>query len=158
MQTSPGFIYVVRMGDHDYFKIGRSTDVRRRMSELQLPCAGHLLFAYRVADASKVESQIHREFEHVRMNGEWFRLTESHLTEIRAHLLFVQANDLINRVLQAIATDRDLFPHRLTQYGKVIMRMGTRAERRLDAYATFHQARTVAEFNAHDVLEAEFLG
>jgi hypothetical protein len=113
--------------------------------------------AHRVSDAVRAEKHLHEEFKHVRMNGEWFRLTPDHIKEIQADLLFIQADDLISRVVRALASDDELFPRRLQQYGKVIFRIGGRAERRLETYATMRHARCMAEAAESDVLESEFI-
>lgn len=128
----PGFIYVVQIEGHDLYKIGRSANVPRRMSEfgVQLPFKHKLLFAHRVPDAGGQEQWLHRDFGRYRANGEWFRLIPEHVEVIRWQLLLVQVNTLIREVQERFA-EEDLYASRLERYARLFMRLSDRLERRL---------------------------
>lgn len=127
-----GFIYVVQMEGHDLYKIGRSVNVPRRMSEfgVQLPFKHRLLFAHRIPDAVGQETWLHRDFGRYRANGEWFKLIPEHVEVIRWRLLLVQVNALIGDIQERFA-DEDLYASRLERYAILFTRLSRRLERRL---------------------------
>lgn len=133
METNrQGFVYVVQMEGHDLYKIGRSVNIPRRMSEfgVQLPFKYKLLFAHRVPDARCREAWLHRDFGQYRANGEWFKLIPEHVEVIRWQLLLVQVNALIADV-QIQFADEDLYASRLERYAKLFTDLSRRLERRL---------------------------
>jgi hypothetical protein len=65
------FTYLIRQGDHGGpFKVGKTTDIKRRMAELQtaFPYPLHLVDIM-VGDH---ESFLHGELDYLRLEGEWF--------------------------------------------------------------------------------------
>ncbi|WP_433530315.1 GIY-YIG nuclease family protein [Micromonospora sp. CA-263727] len=79
----PGVYFIVAFPDRfsdaapDRIKIGRSSDVRRRLADLQTGNPGHLHLAHVIyepdADQRRaVEADLHDRFEHLRVNREWF--------------------------------------------------------------------------------------
>lgn len=127
-----GFIYVVQMEGHDLYKIGRSINVPRRMSEfgVQLPFKHKLLFAHRVPNGVVTETWLHRDFARYRANGEWFKLIPEHVEVIRWQLLLIQVNSLIGQVQEQFA-DEDLYVSRLERYASLFTQLSRRLERRL---------------------------
>lgn len=75
-QSKYGFVYLVR-GHPGEYKIGRTTLVDRRLSELGATSAieHKLIHEIKTDDPSGIESYWHRRFEEKRMKGEWFKLT-----------------------------------------------------------------------------------
>ncbi|MFI7025174.1 GIY-YIG nuclease family protein [Micromonospora sp. NPDC049900] len=82
----PGVYFMVAYPDRfsdatpDRIKIGRATDVRRRLADLQAGNAGHLHLAHVIhePDADRrrdLERRLHDRFAHLRVNGEWFHWT-----------------------------------------------------------------------------------
>lgn len=72
------FTYAIRTVGADLVKIGRTTDVERRLEELQ--CASpHALTLVGCIEGDH-EARIHRDLQNHHVGGEWFRLTPS--TEI----------------------------------------------------------------------------
>lgn len=71
-----GFVYLVQMAE--YYKVGRTNDVDRRMPEigLRLPAKEHLVHVIETDDPSGIEKYWHKRFETRHSNGEWFTLTE----------------------------------------------------------------------------------
>jgi len=73
-----GYIYVIRMGKHSgIVKIGRATDIKRRLSDIspKLPFPLIVVHLIHAKDYFLLESVLHKYFAHNRLEGEWFRLT-----------------------------------------------------------------------------------
>lgn len=79
-----GFIYVLRAQAGDFCKIGKTTSLSKRIAQLkiQLPFPVSVHAAYQIAQPARVESVLHEQFSDKRLNGEWFRLTESDLSRL----------------------------------------------------------------------------
>lgn len=79
-----GYIYVVRSGVSNLYKIGRTTNLKKRLQTLQTSCAVSLnvvktLFC---SDAIALEKAAHSKFAHYRKTGEWFALNNEQLNQL----------------------------------------------------------------------------
>jgi hypothetical protein len=80
MAKAIGYVYLIHHQGTDQYKIGRTTDLKNRLSQLQTGCPGVLYFKHFIAlpgcDVSKAEAYLHRQWveQRIRTNGEWFRL------------------------------------------------------------------------------------
>jgi hypothetical protein len=81
-----GCVYFVRMGDTDCVKVGQTSRICARMSNLQVSCPTklHLELQFKTPNHEAIELTIHTHLKslglHVR--GEWFKLpkaTSNHL-------------------------------------------------------------------------------
>lgn len=155
-----GFIYVIQMEGHPLYKIGRSSNVPRRMSEIgvQLPFRYHFCFAHRVSNSHFTESDIHKHFQTARKNGEWFELPPSALAVIRNKLILIQTQDLIDRLLYKVAGDRWYYrSDDLAKIGRVLVGLSQRLNRLIYNENQCHIAYE-REVAASDILASEFVG
>lgn len=153
----PGFIYVAQMEGHGVYKIGRSSNVPRRMSEIgiQLPFPYRLCFAHKVLHVHFMESDLHRDLSHLRKNGEWFELSERTLRAIKLKLIYAQSEWLTQRLVDRFNAD-DLYPDILRQYGRLFSNLGRRNDRRLNNLVDAEHD-LIDEFLMLDVLSAEIV-
>lgn len=85
----PGYVYILRMGEpfenaEVVYKIGRSSHphVREYQIGIKLPFPTTVILVMRTDDMGQTESELHRRYSSVRLAGEWFRLTDEHITEL----------------------------------------------------------------------------
>lgn len=79
------YVYFARAGSDGPVKIGRSKDIRTRISSLQTGCPDKLaiLGSIESVDAETLESEMHRKFDEFRIGrSEWFRWSKDISDEI----------------------------------------------------------------------------
>lgn len=83
-----GYIYVVRSGLSNLYKIGRTTNFQKRLKTLQTSCAVQLTVVktFFSLDAVSLEKAAHDKFAHSRQKGEWFELNSEQLTQLLSWL------------------------------------------------------------------------
>jgi hypothetical protein len=71
-----GFVYFLATDDWQYLKIGKATNLEKRVGTLkiQLPFPVTLVHAIATNDTSWLESFFHRAYKMLRRNGEWFHI------------------------------------------------------------------------------------
>lgn len=82
---STGHVYVVRNAAGEY-KIGRTIDLTARLYSLNGTVGErlHLVHAMTCDDAVHVERFLHRRYFSKRLGGEWFRLADEDIEELKA--------------------------------------------------------------------------
>lgn len=83
-----GHVYILagKEEGEGLFKIGQTTDISTRIPALRIQCPWPTELLHRVGCAVPLDAEaiFHREYASKRANGEWFRLTEEDLKEIRS--------------------------------------------------------------------------
>jgi len=80
-----GIVYVIRAGQTNLYKIGRTTNIDRRLRQLQNMNSQPLSVVKLIQchDAIAVEASLHRKFALNRRNGEWFELSNINWDEFQ---------------------------------------------------------------------------
>lgn len=75
-EVTMGYVYLIKMNGHRYYKIGMTNSVGRREYELnlQLPERTDLLHVIATDDPAGIEEYWHKRFKAKNTNGEWFAL------------------------------------------------------------------------------------
>ena len=75
------FVYFIFNADSNALKIGKAKDVYKRMKSLQTGTPAYLKLI-KVIDAKagketkEIEQSLHKQFEHLRLLGEWFKFND----------------------------------------------------------------------------------
>lgn len=79
-----GHVYIIRMGDTNYFKVGISRDVNERLASLQTatPFALTLVDYAEQENSLEVERDIHRALREYQVRNEWFQCDETHIRQV----------------------------------------------------------------------------
>lgn len=89
-----GFVYFVRAGESDRYKIGlTSTSVKQRMRgiETNSPLPISLIKSIKVNDVGLCETWMHRRFCHLRVKGEWFEMSENQARAVASTMVGLEA-------------------------------------------------------------------
>lgn len=89
MVAPPSLIYIITATEFGgLYKIGMTSDVDRRLAEMQVGCPFPLyaVGAYRVERPFAVELMLHSFFYKKRIRGEWFRLDANDLHYIHSSM------------------------------------------------------------------------
>lgn len=80
-----GYVYMIRHGSRNEYKIGSTKDVLRREGEIkfQLPEKVKSIHKIKTDDPRGVEAYWHNRFAEKRTNGEWFRLDKADVLAFR---------------------------------------------------------------------------
>jgi hypothetical protein len=102
-------VYLLRLGDTDYFKVGMTTDINGRLSSLQTatPFDLHLITVVEHENAFTVEKDIHASLVKYHVRNEWFQCEQ---TEIVRIFEVVSAMATLDRALDRIDSDQEIGP------------------------------------------------
>lgn len=86
-ETQEGCVYFIGNEDHDWVKIGKTTNLPNRLSQLQTSCPFDLSILGYVKSQypDRTETKLHYKFQDDRIRGEWFQLSsdiKDFITEI----------------------------------------------------------------------------
>ena len=78
------FVYFVRCGRTNYYKIGYTIDVMKRLNVIQvnLPQQVILIAAFQSNQAKDLEIQLHCKYKKNRVRGEWFKFNKTEANKI----------------------------------------------------------------------------
>lgn len=80
-----GYVYVIKMGDH--YKIGISIEPSRRLKEFtKLPHEIETIICDYKKGYKEIEKELHEKYLPKRERGEWFKLEEEDIVEIKEYL------------------------------------------------------------------------
>lgn len=84
------YIYFIRMGTTNIYKIDKSNNPQGRVESLQTanPHKLKLLHTFKADNATAAEEELHHIFHSKQMEGEWFRLTPRERDKIQAIEIF----------------------------------------------------------------------
>lgn len=92
------YLYIIRCCPSNYYKIGITNNIKKRIKTHQTGCPFELKFTIIVeADMEDflgreiiyLEKILHKNYEHLKLRGEWFNLSDKHLSDI---CFFLQEN------------------------------------------------------------------
>lgn len=75
-------VYFIRCELTLAVKIGITFDVGKRMAQLQTACPGKLTLLGSMVGTNAMESEFHQRFSHLRLEGEWFNLTDRDIATV----------------------------------------------------------------------------
>lgn len=84
-QKRCGWVYLFRHGHYNQYRVGRTFDLLRRGSEIriQLPERAILIHSIKTVDPEGVETYWLDRFKEKGMNGDWFKLNRSDVSEFK---------------------------------------------------------------------------
>lgn len=87
-------VYILRAKGTDYYKVGRTAHVYKRIQTLQTGCPYEISVVgiYRVQDALRLEMFLHYQLDKYKVRLEWFELSKETLDEVVSNLKRVQVN------------------------------------------------------------------
>ena len=77
-------VYLIRLGDTNYFKIGMTTDINGRIAVLQTatPFDLHLIAAADHPNAFAVEKDMHAALKEYNIRNEWFQCDQQEIVSV----------------------------------------------------------------------------
>lgn len=97
------FVYLLRLSENSYYKIGITKNINKRIKQLQTGNAEdiYLVESYESKYASKIEKALHNFYTHKKKINEWFELSiedEYYFVEkcknIENNLIFLEKNKI----------------------------------------------------------------
>lgn len=82
-ENHKGYVYLIK--SNNYFKIGKTKNIKQRISSLQTSSATHieLIHTIKTSNYHKIEKELHKKFENQHIKGEWFNLSEEDIEYIK---------------------------------------------------------------------------
>ena len=75
--------YILKTKNHNYYKIGRSHSVEKRMKSLQISCPFQLEVLCKVANSTLKEKYWLKHFKKYKTHGEWFKFDDRQVRELK---------------------------------------------------------------------------
>lgn len=107
MRKCNNFLYILRNGKTQEYKIGITSNLNRRISELQTGCPHELTIVklwqhYQRKTIEKYERVLHRYYKEyrIRSNGEWFKLPKSEIEKLCKPDTIAEQNEFIENIIK----------------------------------------------------------
>jgi hypothetical protein len=94
-------VYIVQAGGTGAYKIGRSTNMLSRLTDLQISCPTAMTLIAVIEGNAATERRLHERFAEKRIRGEWFRLTADDLKTIVAPTTDTARRPPLDPILQS---------------------------------------------------------
>lgn len=121
-------VYVLGTPGSNVVKIGRTTNLKKRLADIQRMSPVPLEVLWTHPGGFELESALHRRFANIRSHGEWFRFDRSPVTSIR-------------EAVEALAPERkreDDSPWPLTRIAEILPTQAGEATLRIRAHLASH--------------------
>ena len=109
MRKCNNFLYILRNGNTQEYKIGITKDLNRRISELQTGCPHELVIIkiwqhYQRKFIEQYERVLHRYYKQyrIRKNGEWFKLPKSEIEKLCKPETITEQNNFIENIIRKV--------------------------------------------------------
>lgn len=80
LNNNCGYVYILEAVGFKVYKIGRTKNIDTRMKTLiKLPFDTKLIHTIKTDNPTKTELELHRKFADLRVNGEWFKLSNENI-------------------------------------------------------------------------------
>lgn len=105
------FLYIIKNGETNEYKIGISGNLNKRFSNIQTGCPHEIKVIkiwshYQKEVIKKYERVLHRYYEKlnckIRNNGEWFILSEEEISKLCQPNNIEEQNNLIKEILKSM--------------------------------------------------------
>lgn len=84
-QITRGWVYLIKHGGRNEYRIGSTTNPMRRLGEnrIELPGGAEPIHSIETADKTGIETYWHNRFKPKQMNGDWFNLSQTDINEFK---------------------------------------------------------------------------
>lgn len=99
-QFTTSFVYIIQEGSNGYIKIGKANDPLNRIVHglgAKSPYTLKVLHLIPSSVPLEVEKWLHRNYEHYRINGEWFNLNPEQKDELRPNNYPLELLEIITK-------------------------------------------------------------
>jgi len=91
-------VYLIRMGETDFYKIGISRNIKKRLISIQNgnPLKVSVLYSIKHKDAESAERFLHIKYKKRRMSAskEWFRFRDEEIPSVKEAMAYALGVDL----------------------------------------------------------------
>lgn len=121
---APRYLYVIRCVNTNYYKIGITNDLNKRLQTLQTGCPYELILILfsepeledmYASEIVYLERFLHRNYKELRVRGEWYELCYDHISDI----VFFLENDRDLEVIISEDTSLSIYEAKVDEIVKL---------------------------------------
>lgn len=110
---APRYLYIIRCCPFIYYEIGITNNIEKRIKTLQIGCPFDLKFIVAVEadmedflgrEIAYLEKFLHENYKHLNFKGEWFELSEKHISDICCFLENNRDFDILHEEAKELRT------------------------------------------------------